>query len=101
INEFVSALAEFRETNDKRLAELEARGTVDPLLEEKLQKIERFMEQQQRKAADAMRPQLEASPYHDELQQVKSAMVAYIRKGKTDGYAELESKGMSVGSEAD
>ena len=102
INEFVSALAEFRETNDKRLAELEARGTVDPLLEEKLQRVERFIQQQEQKAVEQARPMLSgASPEEDGPLQVKSAMVAYIRKGKTDGYAELESKGMSVGSEAD
>ena len=101
-NQLLAALESFKDTNDRRLAELEARGATDPLIEEKLQRIERFIQQQERKAVDDARPQLEGPrPYHDEALQVKSAMVAYVRKGKTDGYDELESKGMSVGSEAD
>jgi HK97 family phage major capsid protein len=102
VEEFFAALESFKETNDRRLAELEARGSVDPLVEEKLQRIERHIQQQEQKALDQARPTLEGGkPARDELLQVKSAMVAYIRKGKTEDYEALESKGMSVGSEAD
>ncbi|HEV7276359.1 MAG TPA: phage major capsid protein [Devosiaceae bacterium] len=102
VEEFFAALESFKETNDRRLAELEARGSVDPLTEEKLRRVERFIEAQERRAVDAARPMLELSDRAgEEALQAKSAMMAYVRKGRTDGYEDLERKGMSVGSEAD
>ena len=101
-DDVLAALESFKETNDRRLAELEARGSVDPLIEEKLQRIERHIQRQEQKALEQARPMLDGgTPPNEDVLQVKSAMVAYIRKGKTDGYEALESKGMSVGSEAD
>lgn len=82
VDEFFVAFQSFKETNNKRLAELEARGSVDPLIEEKLQKIERFMQKQERKALDEMRPFLDGAD--SELAEAKSAMVAYVRKGRTE-----------------
>lgn len=41
IHELQSAFAEFRETNDKRIAELEKKASVDPLITEKLERIEK------------------------------------------------------------
>ena len=102
VDEFLMAFESFKETNDKRLAQLEARGSVDPLIEEKLQKIERFMQRQEQKAVDQARPFLGGGdPLKEDLHEAKSAMVAYVRKGKTEDYEALERKGMSVGSEAD
>ena len=38
------AFEEFKDTNDKRLADLEKKGSTDPLVEEKLERIEKSMD---------------------------------------------------------
>lgn len=39
VDELMGAFEEFKSTNDERLAQIEAKGTADPLTEEKLKKI--------------------------------------------------------------
>jgi HK97 family phage major capsid protein len=45
--------AEFREANDKRLAEIEKKGSVDPVLAEKVEKLNAALTEQQRALDDA------------------------------------------------
>ncbi|KAJ0343970.1 hypothetical protein COL154_014042, partial [Colletotrichum chrysophilum] len=97
--EFMANFEAFKDANDKRLAEIEAHGSSDPLIEEKLQRIERRLESQENWLLKSTRPVLEGGINSD--RETKAAMEAYIRKGQTDGYTALQHKGMSVGSEAD
>lgn len=97
-DEFMSALEAFRDSNDERLAALEKRGSVDPLIEERLVRIESNLQSQQNLALRTLRPSLSR---HEPEHECKAAMEAYVRKGRTDGYEALERRGMSVGSEAD
>ena len=44
VDKFGEAFEEFKATNDKRLTDLEKKGSTDPLIEEKLDKIEKSMD---------------------------------------------------------
>lgn len=97
-DEFMGAFEAFRNTNDERLSALEKRGSVDPLVEERLVRIETSLRSHENSLLRSRRPQQARSKSEDET---KAAMEAYVRKGRTDGYEALERRGMSVGSEAD
>ncbi|SDT98953.1 phage major capsid protein [Stappia sp. ES.058] len=98
----------FRETNEERLAEIETRGAVDPLTQDKLAHIDAQLDRQQRRldamALKSSRPPRGAGP--DEpgdttALQHKGAFVSYMRKGQEDGLRALEQKALSVGSDPD
>jgi len=44
VETFGKAFEEFKATNDKKIADLESKGSTDPLIEEKLVKIEKSMD---------------------------------------------------------
>jgi len=52
-DEFKSDFEDFKETNDQRLDEMQKKGTVDPILEEKLDKIQSNLDKNE-KALDEM-----------------------------------------------
>lgn len=60
--EFRSGFEAWKAENDRRLAEIERRGAADPLTEEKMERIDRAMEESRRLADDlalkAARPRL-------------------------------------------
>lgn len=98
----------YRETNEERLAEIETRGAVDPLTQDKLARIDAQLDRQQRRldaiALKSARPPRGAGP--DEpadglAAEHKGAFVSYMRKGREDGLRALEQKALSVGSDPD
>lgn len=97
-DEFMETFGAFRDTNDERLAALEKRGRVDPLIEDRLQRIETSIQRQEETLVRQARPMRHG---YDGEHETKAAMDAYVRKGRTDGYDALERRGMNVGSEAD
>lgn len=97
-DELLSAFEEYKSVNDQRLDGIEARKPVDALTEDKLRRIDAFLNAQQSAMMKSARPPISGVRADDET---RAAMDAYVRKGRTDGYENLESKGMSVGSEAD
>lgn len=97
-DEFMSAFETFRDSNDERLAALEKRGSLDPLLEERLMRIEASLQKHQDLTLRTLRPSLTRE---EPAEECKAAMESYVRKGRTEGYETLERRGMSVGSEAD
>lgn len=97
--QFMSDFQIFKETNEQRLSELASQGSSDPLIDEKMQRIERRLDSQEDWLRKKARPALESNFGPDK--ETKTAMEAYIRRGKTEGYDALQQKGMSVGSEAD
>lgn len=96
----------FKDTNDDRLAQLEKRSTADVLTDDKLGRIDRAFDTQKRlidelthkvmrPAQDGAIPRATAAPAH------KAAFEGYVRKGDSGTLTRLESKALSVGSEAD
>ena len=104
--DFMSAFEAFKETNDRRLDELETKLSSDVLTREKMDRINRTMDEQKR-ALDQLilrksRPAIGGGDMAGgEMREHKAAFEAYLRKGDEHGLRELESKAMSVGSAAD
>ena len=100
--DMMRAFEAFKDANDERLAEIDKRGG-DPLLEEKVARIDRAIDTLMLKAA---RPALatadvsRGSASHA-AREHKSAFDAYIRGGDSAGLRALEVKAMSAGTPAD
>lgn len=91
---------EFKAVNDERLREIASQKSFDPLTDQKLMRIENRLDEMTRNLLRTQRPHLGPDLQQGPNEQ-KSAFDTYIRKGKTDGFDTLETKGLSVGSEAD
>ena len=105
LSEMQSAFAEFKRTNDERLASIEKRGSADGLLEEKLEKINSKLSELE-KDIEAKRLAANRAPLYgpngenllDLSPEEKShydAMKGYLRKGVVTG--ELETRSMQSG----
>lgn len=100
------AFAEFKEANDARLKALESKGSVDPLLEEKVDKanaaiteigkqmteIEKKMNRPGGVGRGSSRP---------EVDEHKHAFGVFLRKGREDGLRDLERKALNITTDAD
>lgn len=97
---------EFKSANDERMAKLE-RGRGDVLLEQKVDRINAALDAQHRRmdefALKQARPALDGrrAPRDAVSREHKSAFDAYVRGGDADGLRQIETKAMSVGSNAD
>jgi len=105
-DDFMRAFEAFKETNDERLDHLERRSASDPLIEEKLNRIDRALDDHRRAVDDlalkAARPAIgETAPRSRSLLAHKSAFDAYVRNGEATALRDLERKALSVGSDAD
>ncbi|MEM7330317.1 MAG: phage major capsid protein [Pseudomonadota bacterium] len=94
-DQLLVAFEAYKQANDARLAELEAKGTNDPLLDDKLRKLDRRIDTLTLKAA---RPSEGAtispsSPADD-------AWSRYLRRGDESGLAQLDTKAFSVGTDS-
>ncbi|PLX39057.1 MAG: phage major capsid protein [Hyphomicrobiales bacterium] len=106
--DFMTAFESFKETNDRRLADLERQRTSDPLTEEKLVRINQTLDDQ-RKALDGFliksrRPGLssgQGARFSTAAIEHKGAFNAYVRHGREDGLSRLEEKALSIGSDPD
>ncbi len=98
-DEFMRAFEDFKETNDRRLDEIEKRSSADMLTNEKLNRIDKALDQlslkQQRLPVGGGAPRIAVSTQH------KSAFDAYVRGGEAGGLKALEGKALSVGSDPD
>lgn len=100
------AFESYRATNDQRLAEIETRGGLDPLTEEKLMRIDAALDESRRRldrlTLDRSRPALgHDGPRDPLLHEHKAAFASYIRTGEAGGLKRLEGKALSVGSGPD
>lgn len=105
-DEFLESFEAFKETNDRRLAEIEQRGAADILTAEKLARIEETLDNTKRHsdslAIKAQRPQLAGIGYEPARDLAhKSAFDGYVRRGDASRIAKLEEKALSVGVGAD
>jgi len=104
--DFMRAFEAFKETNDDRLYQLERRSATDPLIEEKLSRIDRALDDHRRVVDDlalkAARPAIGGSaPRSTASLAHKSAFDAYVRRGDTGALHDIERKALSVGSDPD
>jgi HK97 family phage major capsid protein len=90
----------YKQTNDERVAEI-ARRRADPLLEEKVARIDAALDGVLVKQA---RPPLgverKSAVTHD-AREHKAAFESYVRSGESSGLRALEAKAMTVGTPAD
>jgi len=100
------AFEAFKDANDQRLDALEKRGSSDVVTEEKVDRINRALDEQ-KKALDeltlaAARPLLGETKGQDpRTRERKAAFDRYMRKGDASGFNALEVKALSEGSNPD
>ncbi|MDX2204584.1 MAG: phage major capsid protein [Hyphomicrobiaceae bacterium] len=105
-DEFMRTFAQFRDANDQRLSEIEARLSADVITTERVDRINSTLDEQKRVldelALKAARPPLsgEVRPTGSGLQH-KAAFDAYVRAGDVSRLRSLEQKALSVGSDPD
>lgn len=103
------AFAEYKQTNDQRLDELKSKGVADPLHQEKLSKLDerldtltvQLQEGQQKLARLALEGGDGKAVDTPDVVAHRKAFGTFLRKGVTEGLADLEAKAMSVDSDPD
>jgi len=99
IEEFMTTFEVFKETNDRRLGEIERRGAADTVTGEKLERLSRRLDELSLKQS---RPPVGGAPLRSGVAlQHKAAFEGYVRGGETANLRDLEGKALSVGSGAD
>jgi len=118
VDAMATAFEEFKSVNDARLAEIEKKGSSDPVTEEKLAKIEADLDRfetvnQKLVAAEAKSQQMSealasietmlkrptAQVKHDDVDFAVKAWDKWLRKGD-QGLDEMEQKALTVGTAA-
>ncbi|KAA5805271.1 phage major capsid protein [Alkalicaulis satelles] len=99
MHELLTAFESFKQANDARLKEIETKRSADPLLEEKINRIDTALHRAQgrldRLALEAGRPSLSG----EAPSEAKAAFAHFLRSG--DGARLVEAKALSGGSPAD
>ncbi|WP_271201900.1 phage major capsid protein [Methylopila turkensis] len=104
-DDFMRAFEAFRETNDERLAEIEARLSPDVVTSEKLSRLDDALDRQQKLLDDlalkGRRPALAAGegPSAVAGRERKTAFDAYVRRGAAASLRGLESKALIAGTD--
>ena len=100
--DFSATFAAFKDANDQRLAEIEAKQSADVLLTDKVERLNAALDQQtshiERLSIKNAQPQLGVVSDNSEA---KSAWSSYIRTGDGSALTSLESKGLSAGVDAE
>lgn len=97
-DEFMRAFEEYKETNERRLGEIERRS-ADVVTTDKLDRIDRALDKLTLKAS---RPPIGGGAARPTTSlQHKGAFEGYVRKGDTNALRALEGKSLSVGSDPD
>jgi HK97 family phage major capsid protein len=96
-DDVLTAFESFKDANDERLDQLEKRMSADVITTEKVDRINKALDDLILKSR---RPAL-AADAKSEPTEHKKAFDTYVRKGETNGLASLEAKAMSIGSGPD
>jgi HK97 family phage major capsid protein len=109
-DEFMEAFEAFKDVNDRRLGEIEQKLSADVLTRDKVDRINRVMDEQ-KKTLDQLllrkaRPPLGngrtvSADLSPDAVEHKAAFDAYVRRGDEAGLRELEAKALSAGTGAD
>ena len=97
VAEMMAAFEAFRQANDARLAEIEAKGASDPLTDERLARIDQQLEALSLKMA---RPEIGAGPATPDEDARSEAWAHYLRTGDDSGMARLDVKALNTGTDA-
>jgi HK97 family phage major capsid protein len=100
------AFEAFKEANDERLGEIEKRMSVDVITTDKVERIGKAMDQQKARLDEltlkARRPALGGDEAKTAAaREHKQAFESYVRKGESQGLADMELKSMSIASNPD
>ena len=93
--DIMAAFEAYKQANDTRLAEIEAKGAADTLLDAKLKKIDRRLDQLSLKAA---RP-FDGAPACEAEGERSEAWSRYLRTGDESGLSRLDVKSFSAGTD--
>lgn len=103
VGEFLNAFEQFKDENDRRLDEIERRGAADPISEEKVDRINRALDEHKQRldriALEGRRPALAAGDAA--TRERKQAIGAYMRAGDAAGLKALEEKALSIATDAE
>ena len=99
--DFMRAFEAYKEANDERLGEIERRSASDPLIDERLARIDRAIDETKRTAdrlaLKAERPHIGGgAPETAAVREHRQAFHAYVRKGEAAGLHLLEQKALAV-----
>ncbi|MFC5443130.1 phage major capsid protein [Rhizobium halophytocola] len=105
-DEFMTSFEAFREANDERLDEIETKLSSDVVTRDKVDRINRALDEQGRRMDElqlkGLRPALGRSGAASlDKAEHKAAFEAYIRRGDDQGLRALEAKALSAGTPAD
>ena len=105
-DDFARTFDAFRQTNDRRLGEIETRLGADVVTEEKLARIDGALDEAKRRLdrlqLDGRRPPLAGPARPDPAAaEHKAAFDLYVRAGEAAGLKALEGKALSAGSGPD
>jgi HK97 family phage major capsid protein len=90
----------YKQENDERVSEI-ARRRADPLLEEKVARIDAALDSVLvRQARPPLGVERKSAVTHDQREH-KAAFESYVRSGESSGLRALEAKAMTVGTPAD
>lgn len=92
--EIMAVFEAFRQANDARLAEIEAKGASDPLTDERLARIDRRLEALSLKVA---RPDTGLAD-DSAMDEQREAWTRYLRRGDESGIARLDVKSLNAGT---
>jgi HK97 family phage major capsid protein len=106
VSDLNRAFGAFKDANDERLAQIEARMSADVVTEEKLARIDQALDQTKsrldRISLDLSRPRIGGAVKDDGAdREHKSAFDHYMRSGEASGLKALEAKALSRGSGPD
>ena len=96
-DDIVMTFEAFKDANDERLAQIEKRMSADVVTAEKVDRINRAIDELTLKSR---RPAL-STERREEPTEHKRAFDTYVRKGEDHGLSALEAKAMSIGSNPD
>ena len=105
--DMMQAFEAFKDANDERLGEIEKRMSADVVTAEKVDRINRAVDEAKARLDELTlkqrRPQLsgETTEAQPAAREHKAAFDTYVRKGESQGLSALEAKAMSVGSGPD
>ncbi len=100
--DFANTFAAFKQANDQRLAEIEAKQSADSLLVEKVERLNDALDKQSRHIQNLMAKAQSPETISDNMDtEAKSAWSNYIRSGDSTALMSLEGKALSAGVDAD
>jgi len=104
--DMMQAFEAFKDANDERLAQIEARMSADVVTSEKVDRINRAVDEAKARLDEltlkARRPQLSGETTQaPATREHKQAFESYVRKGEAQGLSALEAKALSVSSNPD